>query len=65
MSIKRWLERGGILLMSDRILAGLISKNLQPDVLVLDEAHTMLRNPSTTMYKALANIQTPRKIGMY
>jgi hypothetical protein len=63
MSIKRWLTRGGVLLMSDRIFGGLASKNLQPDVLVMDEAHTMLRNPSTTTYKALANIQTPRKIG--
>jgi hypothetical protein len=41
---------------------------LKPDVLVLDEAHTMLSNKVNEIYKALSLIQTSRKIlltGMY
>jgi hypothetical protein len=62
-SIMRWVSNGGVLLVSDRTLAGMAKDNLQPDVLVLDEAHTMIRNSSTKIYKVLDSITTPRRIG--
>ena len=62
-AIKRWVSRGGVLLISDRTFAGMTKHDLQPDVLVLDEAHTMVRNSSTKIYKALNSISTPRRIG--
>ena len=61
-SIKRWMSQGGVLLISDRMFGG-IKHVLQPDVLVLDEAHTMVRNTKTNIYKALSSILTPRRIG--
>jgi hypothetical protein len=69
--IKRWAARGGVLLVSDKTLVSivlniknvLLVEHLQADVLVLDEAHTMLRNTSTKVYKTLASIRTPRRIG--
>lgn len=61
-AIKRWMSQGGVLLISDRTFSA-IKQDLQPDVLVLDEAHTMVRNSSTKIYKALNNILTPRRIG--
>jgi SNF2 family DNA or RNA helicase len=71
--ISRWRRRGGVLLVSDRMYSLLSSgksnkdkKNykdeLQPDVLVLDEAHTMLKNAKTEIFKALEAVQTKRKI---
>ena len=62
-SIQYWLRIGGVLLISDRIFVALSKQDLQPDVLVLDEAHTMVRNSTTKIYKALSNISTPRRIG--
>jgi hypothetical protein len=69
--IKRWAARGGVLLVSDKTLVSivlniknaLLVEHLQADVLVLDEAHTMLRNSSTKVFKTLASIRTPRRIG--
>lgn len=39
--------------------------SIQCDVLVLDEAHTMLKNSKNKVFKALSAIETPRKIGEY
>ena len=67
-AIKRWYHNGGVLLVSDKTFANVASKRelhayLQPDVLILDEAHTMLKNPKNKVYKALLAVTTPRKIG--
>jgi SNF2 family DNA or RNA helicase len=70
--VKRWDTWGGVLLVSDKTLARIVSANhttptlleqFQPHVLVLDEAHTMVRNSATKIFKALTSITTPRKIG--
>jgi SNF2 family DNA or RNA helicase len=68
--INKWSKKGGILLTSDRIFQGLIKKHccleqLQspgPDVIVLDEAHTMLKNRDNLVFKALMGVQTLRRI---
>lgn len=71
-TIRRWSDNGGILLVSDMTLASIASKKngenvwekyCEADVLVMDEAHTMLRKSANKVYKALAAVTTPRKIG--
>lgn len=70
--IKRWATWGGVLLVSDKKLVSIVAANnknpafleqLQPNVLVLDEAHTMVKNSTTQIFKTLTSITTPRKIG--
>ena len=39
-----------------------ITRTSQPDILVLDEAHTMLKNPKTQTFQKLQMIKTKRKI---
>ena len=71
--IKRWATFGGVLLVSDKTLMSIVTSNsknpvmleqLQPHVLVLDEAHTMVRKSTNKIFKTLASFSTPRKIGM-
>jgi hypothetical protein len=72
--IKRWATWGGVLLVSDKTLVSIFSlaeknknlallEELQPHVLVLDEAHTMVRNSKAKIFRTLTSITTPRKIG--
>lgn len=60
-----WMDNGGVLLVSDGTFKTLRKEcEMQPDVVVLDEAHTMLKNSQTQIYKCLQSIRTPRRIGM-
>lgn len=67
-TIDRWQHTGGILLVTAGVLAKCIAdprlcKSLQPNVLVVDEAHSMLNTSTTKIFSALSEIKTPRKIG--
>jgi transcriptional regulator ATRX len=68
-AIRGWENRGGVLLLSDSLFSRLMgnaeyTERLQPDILVLDEAHTTLSNKSNASYKALSSIKTPRRIAL-
>ena len=68
-SIRTWKQEGGVLLLSEGLFKTLMkdttySESLQPDILVLDEAHTCLSKTSNQSYKALSRIRTPRKIAL-
>ena len=63
----RWKEDGGILLMNEKLFlannqSAFLLKDAQPEILVLDEAHTMLKNSTTQISKLLGQIATKRKI---
>lgn len=65
--IARWQDVGGILILGEQLFLalfknGTIREKLQPDVLVLDEAHLMLKNSGTKVYKALSEIKTNRRL---
>jgi transcriptional regulator ATRX len=63
--LKKWKRDGGLLVMSDSLflkLARTILNVAQPDVLVVDEAHTMLANSSNKISQQLCEIQTKRRI---
>ena len=66
-----WYEKGGILLLSDKTLVQICKNNpsveerlLKADLLVIDEAHTMLCNPRNVTYKTLQKFETRRRIGL-
>lgn len=69
-SVQRWRKKGGVLLVSDSMFSRFFTgsdrewytKEIQPDVLVLDEAHTMLKNSDTQISKTLNCISTKRRI---
>lgn len=63
-TIKKWSERGGVLLVSDQVFLR-VGKDvsIQPHLIVLDEAHTMLKNTKTKIFQALSEIKTQRRIG--
>ena len=69
LAIKRWSNKGGVLLVSDKTFASIFLKNkdlqrpFNPDVLILDEAHTMLKKSTNQVYQALSAVTTRRKIG--
>ena len=63
--MEKWKKEGGILVMSEKLFLGecaFIVNKAQPDVLVLDEAHTMLKCSQNKASKELRKIQTKRKI---
>lgn len=65
--IDRWLQKGGVLLLGEQRFLSLVKselrkEKLQPDILVLDEAHQMLKNPENKVYVALTGIVTKRRI---
>lgn len=66
--VLKWKKKGGVLLMNNDLFTTLCKKEdrmaklLQPDVLVLDEAHTCLKNRNTKIYKFLNIIKTRRRI---
>ncbi|KAL3910584.1 MAG: hypothetical protein SGARI_002054 [Bacillariaceae sp.] len=63
--IMRWKRQGGLMFMGDALflrMADDILKKSQPDVLVLDEAHTMLKSDRTRTFKMLKQIMTKRII---
>lgn len=66
--ISKWMSTGGIFLVSSKTFANLVSGNgqetelIRADVLVVDEAHSMIKNSSTQIFKALSSIETKRRI---
>lgn len=64
-SIKEWKRDGGILVLSDSTFLRAVDDIVragQPDVLVLDEAHTMLKQSGNKGFKRLLDIRTKRRI---
>lgn len=69
--MKRWERDGGVLLLSDSLLVKEKNKDeylynsliKHTQVLVVDEAHSMLKNRSSKTFEALSCIPTRRKIG--
>jgi SNF2 family DNA or RNA helicase len=69
-AIERWGENGGILLVTDHTFRAAVKKKLclehlqspGPDVIVLDEAHMMLKKKSNEIFKVLDGVATPRRI---
>jgi transcriptional regulator ATRX len=70
--VARWQRSGGVLLLGDQTFLSLVSGKkyeklnykdvLQPDILVIDEAHTMVQSKTTGTAKALADVKTRRRI---
>ena len=65
--IDQWQHRGGVLVVSKDTFATCVKKHptLQspgPSIVVLDEAHLMLSNKKSVIYKALSGIQTKRRV---
>lgn len=76
--IKEWHQYGGVLCCSGATYAGTVKKFneskenneqafanealLSPDVVVLDEAHTMLKSSSTVTFTTLNDIQTKLRL---
>jgi SNF2 family DNA or RNA helicase len=66
--IDKWMATGGIFLVSKDTLPNLAVVNgketdlLHADILVLDEAHSMIKNPSTQIFTALSKFATKRRI---
>ena len=70
--ILKWKRQGGVLLLGDQMFLRLCKKKekidekardylQKPDILVVDEAHTMVKSTGDTA-KALAKVQTKRRI---
>lgn len=63
-----WRQNGGVLLVSDKSLARLIrdvtAEALQPDIVIMDEIHTMLSKKNTKIAGALQGLKTRRRIGL-
>jgi SNF2 family DNA or RNA helicase len=63
--IKQWKHQGGFMFLGDAMflkMADDILKVVQPDALVLDEAHTMLKSNRTQTFVKLQQINTKRII---
>lgn len=69
-TIRRWAKQGGVLLTSDALFRNIVKKmefevylrSPGPDVIVLDEAHAMLKNKKNAVFKALNGVKTRRRI---
>jgi SNF2 family DNA or RNA helicase len=70
MMLKRWSENGGVMIMS-QVLLTLLGKEKAnvaflhepgPDVIVIDEAHAMLKQNKSVTFQALAKVNTFRRI---
>jgi transcriptional regulator ATRX len=69
-AVDRWRSRGGILLLGEQLFLSMQGRGtkgadkrlLETDVLVLDEAHTMLKNSNNKVYKVLSAVKTMRRI---
>jgi transcriptional regulator ATRX len=63
--IDTWKKRGGLLIMGEAMFQNEctnIVDRAQPDILVLDEAHTMLKSAGNKIFQKLQQIKTKRKI---
>jgi DNA repair and recombination protein RAD54B len=63
-ALQRWQDRGGVLLVTEGKLHSLSKKGsvAQPDCLVIDEAHSMLKTTTNKVFQTLSQIDTPRKV---
>jgi SNF2 family DNA or RNA helicase len=68
-AIEEWDEQGGILLTSDALFRSVIKRLTshahflqKTNVIILDEAHIMLKNKTNEVFKALTSVQTKRRI---
>lgn len=64
-NIQKWKREGGLLVMGDALFLKLskeIVEGAQPDILVLDEAHTMLKRSANKGFKRLQEIKTNRRL---
>lgn len=66
--VDKWKKHGGMLLMDYPMFTSICKKEkcmidlLQPDVLVLDEAHTALKNQKTQLFQNLNSLKTKRRV---
>jgi transcriptional regulator ATRX len=69
--LRRWAKRGGVLLVSEATFTATLKKDADnaqyfqdpgPDAIVLDEAHSMLKNRNNVVFKALNGVTTRRRI---
>jgi transcriptional regulator ATRX len=63
--IEKWKTEGGVMFLTDALFlkfASFIIQKAQPQILVLDEAHTMLKHSKNATAKALCKIITQRRI---
>jgi SNF2 family DNA or RNA helicase len=69
--LRRWTKRGGVLLVSESTFVATLKKDVDnakyfqdpgPDAIVLDEAHSMLKNRTNVVFKALDAVTTRRRI---
>jgi SNF2 family DNA or RNA helicase len=63
-AVERWDAKGGIFVMTDGKLLALFNKGRigQPDLLVVDEAHSMLKVTTNKKFVALSSFETKRRI---
>lgn len=64
MEISNWKGTGGVLLVGPEMFRALSDDlvKARPDILVLDEAHKMLNNAATMIFKKLIGFNTKRRI---
>jgi transcriptional regulator ATRX len=64
MEISNWKGTGGVLLVGPEMFRALSDDlvKARPDILVLDEAHKMLNNAATIIFKKLIGFKTKRRI---
>jgi SNF2 family DNA or RNA helicase len=65
--VEKWRRHGGVMLVSEAICTHLINHHpelMQPDILVVDEAHTTLKSGGTKVFSSLSLIRTPRRIAL-
>lgn len=63
--VQKWKTDGGALIVGEALFQKMcddIVEMSQPDILVLDEAHTMLKSTATLLFKKLQRIRTKRKV---
>jgi len=65
--VGQWKRSGGLLIVGEMLFCSICKDNnmlelLQPDVLVLDEAHTMLKHSKNQVFKTLHKLRTRRRI---
>ena len=63
--IEKWNREGGVLFLTDALFLRFckyIVQHAQPQVIVLDEAHTMLKHSANRTAKELSKIETKRRL---
>jgi len=71
-TVMSWTRNGGVLVVSSTLFAQLVKFDFYrkalhdpgPDVVVVDEAHTMLTNTDNMIFKALSGVRTSRRIAL-